>query len=144
MGLSKGRCPTMARTARQRTFAFEDTSKSDYKYIRKGLTRRGWRQIALPRVQPREGLDHSCWVRRRGTMGVASAGQKAVISPDLIWTLSSGRSPAFGSLGPQQATNFFGTSSCLTTKVTMHYDSCTLYEHRRPVHYDCILRLLQI
>lgn len=50
-------------------------------------------------------------------MGVASAGLKDVINPDLIWTLSSGRSPGLGSIGPQQATNSFGTSSCLTTKV---------------------------
>ncbi|CBN79245.1 tubulin-tyrosine ligase family protein [Ectocarpus siliculosus] len=50
-------------------------------------------------------------------MGVASEGQKDVVCPDLIWTLNSGRSPGLDKLGPQQATNFFGTgSSCLTTK----------------------------
>lgn len=126
MELSKGRRPTMARTTRRRTFVFEDTNNLDYRYIRKGLTQRGWLQIALPRVQPREGTReglrstiarNSCWVHRGGTMGVASVGLKDVTSPDLIWTLSSGRSPAFGSIGPQQATNFYGTSSCLTTKV---------------------------
>lgn len=52
-------------------------------------------------------------------MGVASEGQRDIVCPDLIWTLSSGRSPGLDKLGPQQATNFFGTSSsCVTTKVS--------------------------
>ncbi|CAM9171195.1 unnamed protein product [Ectocarpus sp. 13 AM-2016] len=110
------------------TFMLEDTRLRDYRYIREGLLRRGWQQVTLPpRRHRREGLSrlslqylerkHSCWVRHRGAMGVASKGQKDVVCPYLIWTLSSGRSPGLDKLGPQQATNFFGTgSSCLTTK----------------------------
>ncbi|CAM9115362.1 unnamed protein product [Ectocarpus fasciculatus] len=112
------------------TFVLEDTRLRDYRHIREGLLRRGWQQVPLPpRRHRREGLSisnlqqqcldrkHSCWVRHKDAMGVASEGQKDVICPDLIWTLSSGRSPGLDKLGPQQATNFFGTSSsCLTTK----------------------------
>lgn len=51
-------------------------------------------------------------------MGISCVGRKGVTCPDLIWTLSCRRSPGLGSLGPHQATNFFGaSSSCLTTKV---------------------------
>ncbi|CAM9495175.1 unnamed protein product [Ectocarpus sp. 6 AP-2014] len=109
------------------TFVLEDTRLRDYRYIREGLLRRGWQQVTLPpRRHRREGLSrlnlqcldqHSCWVCHRSAMGVASERQKDVVCPDLIWTLSSGRSPGLDKLGPQQATNFFETgSSCLTTK----------------------------
>ncbi|CAM9153163.1 unnamed protein product [Ectocarpus sp. 12 AP-2014] len=123
------------------TFMLEDTRLRDYRYIREGLLRRGWQQVTLPPRRHRlEGLSrsslqyldrkHSCWVRHRCAMGVASEGQKDVVCPDLIWTLSSGRSPGLDKLGPQQATNFFGTgSSCLTTKAGLCH---TLQSPRSP------------
>ncbi|CAM9226330.1 unnamed protein product [Ectocarpus sp. 4 AP-2014] len=131
----------MAAIASSPTFMLEDTRLRDYRYIREGLLRRGWQQVTFPpRRHRREGLSrsslqcfdrkHSCWVRHRGAMGVTYEGQKDVVCPDLIWTLSSGRSPGLDKLGPQQATNFFRTdSSCLTTKAGLCH---TLQSPRSP------------
>lgn len=113
-------------TTRRRTFVLEDTKNRDYRHIRAGLLRRGWQQVAFPRRQASEEGDYHkqgsskfdlCWVQRRGAMGVASVGLKVAPCPDLIWTLSHGRLPASGGLGPGQITNFFDRTSCLTTKV---------------------------
>lgn len=107
-----------------RTFVLEDTKNRDYRYIKAGLLRRGWQQVAFPRRQASEGDSpykaskfDACWVQRRGAMGVASVGLKVVPCPDLIWTLSHGRLPGSMGLGQAQVTNFFDRSSCLTTKV---------------------------
>ncbi|CAN0167367.1 unnamed protein product, partial [Scytosiphon promiscuus] len=112
-------CPTIPRK-----FAFEDTRHEDYRHVREGLTRRGWQMEPLPRreqaspgVHPYSGARHSSsGVHRGGATGTDFARQKSVACPDLIWSLSSRHSPALSTLGQHQATNFFETSSCLTTK----------------------------
>lgn len=127
----------MSGIVNRRTFVLEDTTSHDYRYVCTGLLRRGWQQIKLPRRQPQEGVvdaqgrycpdrrkhldqTRSCWVQQRNAIGVASAGQRDVLVPDLIWTLSCGRLPGLGGLGKGQVVNFFDGSSCLTTKVRFH------------------------
>lgn len=110
-------------------FVFEDTRHRDYRSIREGLIRRGWQQEALSRQQQvcpevrsaRDAKYSSPGQRGGAATGTASTSHKIVSCPDLIWTLSLKHSPVLRTLGPQQATNFFGaTSSCLTTKVRLH------------------------
>ncbi|CAM9299567.1 unnamed protein product, partial [Hapterophycus canaliculatus] len=114
----------MACATLQPRFVFEDTRHKDYRYIREGLIRRGWRQEILTRRQEvcpaaRSARDTKCfssWGRRGDATGKASTSHTHVSCPDLIWTLSSKHSPASCTWGEQQATNIFRRSSCLTTK----------------------------